>query len=272
MGEPDSTGTGATDSSLITQAAPGLKPRGYTFASPWGGRCEFATGNGGRSLRCRHVLPNYTGNVFNPLVESGSADGPDKNNLKAGLGSAIAGAAAGGGGGGHKKAARAVSELRFNLPTSEVLFNKDNNNDNGNGNSHGSGNGNGHSHSHSQSHSHGSGPGRSRAASSVGENALRARDQLQGQFQKFINKAAAAAADRVDHHNQHYPYSDDDAEDWRLDLSLGREKAGGGNRGSRAKLGKLIVAEDGLKMLDLVVAANVGVWWTSWERTFGDAV
>ena len=259
MGDFDSTGTGATtDSSLITQAAPGLKPRGYTFVSPWGGRCEFATGNGGRSLRCRHVLPNYTGNVFNPLVESDSADGPDKNNLKASLGNAIAGA------GNGKKTARAVSELRFNLPTSEVLFsNKDNNND-------GNGNGYAHGHGHGHDHGHGSGSGRNRASSSVGEGARIARDQLQGQFQKFIHKAAAAA-DR-DHHNQHYPYSDDDAEDWRLDLSLGREKAGGGNRGSRAKLGKLIVAEDGLKMLDLVVAANVGVWWTSWERTFGDAL
>lgn len=48
--------------------------------------------------------------------------------------------------------------------------------------------------------------------------------------------------------------------------SLGREKAGGGNRGKRAKMGKLIVYDEGVKMLDLVVAANVGVWWNVWER------
>jgi hypothetical protein len=66
-----------------------------------------------------------------------------------------------------------------------------------------------------------------------------------------------------------YP-SDNDEEDGDpddiLDLSLGREKAGGGIRGKRAKLGKLIVHDEGLKMLDLVVAANMGVWWTVWER------
>ena len=58
-----------------------------------------------------------------------------------------------------------------------------------------------------------------------------------------------------------------DAEDeWeRLDLSLGREKAGGGNRGKRAKLGKLIIYDEGFKMLDLIVAANMGIWWAGWE-------
>lgn len=58
-----------------------------------------------------------------------------------------------------------------------------------------------------------------------------------------------------------------DAEDeWeRLDLSLGREKAGGGNRGKRAKLGKLIIYDEGFKMLDLIIAANMGIWWAGWE-------
>ncbi|KAK0625135.1 hypothetical protein B0T17DRAFT_617268 [Bombardia bombarda] len=61
---------------------------------------------------------------------------------------------------------------------------------------------------------------------------------------------------------------DEDDEDAPMDLSLGQENAGGGNRGKRAKLGKLIIHDEGLKMMDLVVAANVGVWWTTWERTF----
>lgn len=57
--------------------------------------------------------------------------------------------------------------------------------------------------------------------------------------------------------------SDDgsDDEDERLDLRLGREKAGGGRRGKNAKLGKLVVEDEGLKMCDLVVAACMGVWW-----------
>ncbi|KAI9816939.1 MAG: hypothetical protein M1826_001711 [Phylliscum demangeonii] len=43
--------------------------------------------------------------------------------------------------------------------------------------------------------------------------------------------------------------------------ALGRERAGGGRDGTRAKLGKLLVQPPGLEMLDLLVAANLGVWW-----------
>lgn len=53
--------------------------------------------------------------------------------------------------------------------------------------------------------------------------------------------------------------------DARLDLSIGQEMAGGGNRGKRAKLGKLIIHDEGFKMLDLVVAANMGVFWSVWN-------
>ena len=55
-------------------------------------------------------------------------------------------------------------------------------------------------------------------------------------------------------------------EDGRIDLSLGQEKAGGGFGGKQAKLGKLIVEPSGLRMLDLLVAANVGLWWRAYER------
>ncbi|OTA92572.1 hypothetical protein M434DRAFT_396343 [Hypoxylon sp. CO27-5] len=176
---------------IITQPAPGLKPRGYMFYSPWGGRCEFLTGNAGRSLKCRHVLPSYSGPVFNPLV-----DGPEAGNSS------------------HKAKSQPVSELRFNLPSSELFAEKKST-----------------------------------------EGGARARDQLQSQFNKVIQKAQGR-----DH--------DDDGEYWHFDLSLGREKAGGGNRGKRAKMGKLIIFDEGLKILDLVVAANIGVWWTAWERTY----
>jgi hypothetical protein len=63
---------------------------------------------------------------------------------------------------------------------------------------------------------------------------------------------------------------DDEYEAMGFDMSLGREKAGGGNRGKRAKMGKLIIWDEGLKMLDLVVAANVGVWWNVWERKMNE--
>ncbi|KAK5114488.1 hypothetical protein LTR62_002423 [Meristemomyces frigidus] len=52
----------------------------------------------------------------------------------------------------------------------------------------------------------------------------------------------------------------------KVDLSLGQEKAGGGFGGKQAKLGKLIIEAEGLEMLDLLVAANVGLWWRAYER------
>ena len=55
--------------------------------------------------------------------------------------------------------------------------------------------------------------------------------------------------------------------DDRMDLSLGQEHAGGGFGGKQAKLGKLIIENEGLKMLDLVVAANIALWWKVYEKT-----
>ena len=55
--------------------------------------------------------------------------------------------------------------------------------------------------------------------------------------------------------------------DERLDLSLGQEHAGGGFGGRQAKLGKLIIEQEGLQMLDLVVAANMALWWRVYDKT-----
>ncbi|KAL8928480.1 MAG: hypothetical protein Q9208_001714 [Pyrenodesmia sp. 3 TL-2023] len=52
-----------------------------------------------------------------------------------------------------------------------------------------------------------------------------------------------------------------------FDLSLGQEHAGGGFGGKQAKLGKLIIEPEGLKMLDLLVAANMGLWWKVYEKS-----
>ncbi|RCI12696.1 hypothetical protein L249_0664 [Ophiocordyceps polyrhachis-furcata BCC 54312] len=161
------------------------KPRGYSFTSPWDGRCEFRTGHGGRSVQCRHVLHDATATTaYNPLVAEQQG---------------------GAGGGGSKPGAATVSELRFNLPASEVL----------------------------------------------GEHAKGAKEQWRGSFGKLLRP----------------PTSNDEAVT-PFELNVGKERAGGGNRGTRVKLGKLIVHHEGLKMLDLVVAANLGVWWESWEKMF----
>lgn len=52
----------------------------------------------------------------------------------------------------------------------------------------------------------------------------------------------------------------------RLDLSLGQEHAGGGFGGKQAKLGKLIIENEGQQMLDLIVAANLALWWQVYEK------
>lgn len=176
---------------MITRPAPGLKPRGYVFYSPWNGRCEFMTGKAGRTLQCRHVLPSYGGGVYNPLVEGSDHEHGDE----------------------RADNRRPISELRFSLPSSDLVTERKST-----------------------------------------EGGARARDQIQSQFNKMVAKAQGL--------------EDSDDGDPHLDLSLGREKAGGGNRGKRAKMGKLIIFDEGLKMLDLAVAANVGVWWTTWERTY----
>jgi hypothetical protein len=51
-----------------------------------------------------------------------------------------------------------------------------------------------------------------------------------------------------------------------IDLTLGRERAGGGFGGKNAKLGKLIIQPEGMGMLDLLVAANLGLWWRAWGK------
>ncbi|KAK4247442.1 hypothetical protein C7999DRAFT_14500 [Corynascus novoguineensis] len=92
---------------------------------------------------------------------------------------------------------------------------------------------------------------------------LRKAHRLSGQFSKLMYYRKSQSSDE-----------ESDGEDGLeesgagtgMDLSLGKEHAGGGSKGKKAKLGKLIVHDEGLKMLDLVVAANVGVWWTSWEK------
>ncbi|KAL1888392.1 hypothetical protein Sste5346_009600 [Sporothrix stenoceras] len=237
----------STSPPLITRPGPGLKPKGYTFTSPWDGRCDFRTGNGGRSLKCRHILhpsaDSTTGATgggvagYNPLVIAQSfRDGPGQGlaAVAAATSSVVTGQPEGGGrarAGSLTSAltgAVAVSELRFNLPHGDLI--------------------------------------RRREGSEERERERGGRrDELYGRFQDHL------------HHLQHHTrrrssteeddeYQDDDEDE--LDLRLGREKAGGGNRGKRAKLGKLIVYDDGFKMLDLVVAANMGVWWVSWERAF----
>ncbi|KAH6609124.1 oxidoreductase [Trichoderma cornu-damae] len=163
-----------------------MKPRGYTYTSPWGGRCEFRTGNGGRSLLCYHALHQGEVGAYNPLVPETSP---------------------------ARSTSIVVSELRFNLPGSELFPSGD-------------------------------------VPKSDGDHRL-------GHFSKLIKSAMDRYEDR-----------DEDDVLSPFDVNIGGERAGGGNHGKRAKLGKLIIYHDGLKMLDLVVAANMGLWWGTWEKSY----
>ncbi|KAL8952523.1 MAG: hypothetical protein Q9222_001553 [Ikaeria aurantiellina] len=65
----------------------------------------------------------------------------------------------------------------------------------------------------------------------------------------------------------HQDRYDDEDKMHDFNRALGQEHAGGGFGGKQAKLGKLIVEAEGLKMLDLVVATNMGLWWKAYEKT-----
>jgi hypothetical protein len=90
-----------------------------------------------------------------------------------------------------------------------------------------------------------------RLRSASGSKMLSEDDKLRADFEAIKSRSNAA--------DQHH----------RLDLSLGQEKAGGGFRGSSAKLGKLIIENEGLKFADLAVGACMSIWWTHYSNGDG---
>ncbi|OAL31033.1 hypothetical protein AYO20_08454 [Fonsecaea nubica] len=78
-------------------------------------------------------------------------------------------------------------------------------------------------------------------------------------FQTLTHRARKQLS--ISESNDDFAQVDMPNEQPRLSLDLGREKAGGGFKGHSAKLGKLIINDEGLKMCDLVVGACMGVWW-----------
>ncbi|KAF2402415.1 hypothetical protein EJ06DRAFT_507257 [Trichodelitschia bisporula] len=149
------------------------KHKGYTFLSPWDGRCEFSVSSVGSSLKACPAILGPNGSSLTMLQ------------CKHSVPTAKFGA--------EFLPPLAVSELRFNLP--------------------------------------GGGP------------------------------LASATPLKRDKRNS-YP-----SENVGLSLLLGQERAGGGFDGRQAKLGKLIIEEEGLKMIDLLVATNMGIWWRAYEKT-----
>ncbi|KAH6682901.1 hypothetical protein B0J14DRAFT_133948 [Halenospora varia] len=217
--------------------------KGYVFVSPWGGRCKFTTGSGGRSLRCKHALPG-------PMPSAESMAAP--------------------------QASAAVSELRFNLPSSTLFttptskttskermkerFSLSNF---------------GHHRKKSSlenrvpplpSRPNGLDPSSYAAMyPSDGEDGppLPPRSNLSSRAPESSGEDSSSLPRDSFQSTRSSERLDRDED--RLDLSLGQEMAGGGNRGKRVKLGKLIIHDEGFKMLDLVVSANMAIWWSVWE-------
>ncbi|CAD0094850.1 unnamed protein product [Aureobasidium mustum] len=154
------------------------RSKGYTFRSPWGGKCEFSTGAAGRSLKCKHVLDNPS------------------------------------------SATTEVSELRFNLPTGST----------------------------------------SKSSTSTDAGAKRSSAILRPALHRH------STSDELTNGPLSPGMSKFLDEYGNIDLSLGQERAGGGFQGKQAKLGKLIIEDEGVKMLDLIVAANMALWWRAYER------
>lgn len=226
-----------------TEDSTDSEPKGYVFTSPWGGRCKFSTTSGGKSLRCRHTLPH-------PI----SANSGDF--------------------GSQSQDSAMLSELRFNLPSAAVFSPQS-------------------SSSAAKALVVGSGrlskqklghirnklspekiirpplPPRLAPTSYAamypsdddGPPMLPPRPQLDTSTTESSDDGGETHASPVPDQLASTLANEDES---RLDLSIGQERAGGGNRGKRAKLGKLIIYDEGFKMLDLIVAANMGVWWSVW--------
>ncbi|CAN8104689.1 unnamed protein product [Discula destructiva] len=232
----------AADAHHVSAAAvlppppPNSRPKGYTFTSPWHGTCDFRTTSNGRALKCRHTR-STTSQGFNPLVAaqalrdaaasvSNSSAAASNGGRKRGLSASMVNGSSGGVGGGSTAPTAPVSELRFNLPATDLFHSK--------------------------------------------EDRERAAREVRRGLGELLSPATKGGYENVRFDEYGDEIVDEEGEGGRVfDWSaLGREKAGGGTRGKRAKLGKLLVYDEGIKMLDLVVAANMGIWWTSWERSF----
>lgn len=218
-----------------------LKSGYYTFTSPWNGTCTFATSVNGRSLKCKHMIPSPT---HAPVANTATQQPPNP--------------------------AITAAELRFNTPFQAGHL----------------------PHQPSPNHLspftlsqtqtfHQASP---MDPSSPPAPASPAGASKRDTVAQFLNpNIYARHRGRPRSHSNTSPHNprpstssassadadpDDAAQDAaqqqqeeRMDLSLAREPAGGGMRGKSAKLGKLVVEDEGIKMLDLVVAACMAVWW-----------
>lgn len=235
-----------------SDASSKLKSGYYVFNSPWNGTCTFSSSVNGRSLKCKHMISGPTG-----IAAHGE---------------------------GEANPAVTVAELRFNTPFQAANIRHQ-------AAQH-------HPHHSSASHisSHPQNPNDamfqdpnatskrasisqflnpnnySRQRAHSGPHSSSPADNQRPNFNpSAIMRKTSLRASRFARQNQFgnsHPRRStstssggEDSDEDRLDLSLARELAGGGIRGKSAKLGKLVIEDEGFKMLDLVVASCMAVWW-----------
>ncbi|KAI5291153.1 hypothetical protein KEM54_006101 [Ascosphaera aggregata] len=240
----------------------------YTFTSPWHGICSFTPGASGHTLKLRHAVTSVGAaghlNYHRHHKREGSTGRSGSRDRDSGN---------------ERVIPMVVAEVRFNLPLLQPAWAV-----------HHTHHGRGKSLWSSKPFLSNSGKDKSSAA------AAQVPQQQQVSQAQVPNQGDGAPLSPVASHttpiadtqsfaatharSQAVDFSqplDPDAgqmygpapatreQDQRMDLSLGRERAGGGMRGKSAKLGKLVLEDEGLKMMDLVVAACMGVWWNAYE-------
>lgn len=242
-----------------------LRNAQFSFLSPWNGVCAFSTGMNGRSLKCRHSLPS-----------SGIADIADTADTSA-----------------------PTAEIRFNLPWVTSKHTAGAGSVGLRGGDASSGSNEYLQYSSRSSLANALGKFDHSSASSVAKASF--RNSWQKLKDRSLNRESSddippppppepqppalpprpsklatqireegppsspssASTSPTSPETRFQPGSEEfhEEDDIAMDLTLGREKAGGGMRGKSAKLGKLVIEDEGLKMCDLTVAMCMAVWW-----------
>jgi hypothetical protein len=256
-----------------------LKSGYYVFTSPWNGTCTFSSSVNGRSLKCKHMIPTPGG----PVPPSGETEAPSAvtvaelrfntpfqaANLHTHAQHAV-----------HKPHPNHVSpftqsqlQLQPQSLPRPILDTENRPPDTPSSNYAAAKRGsfsqllNPNTYSRPRAHS---GPGSTPSIPAT------PTDQRPSFNPSNLLRRTSLHAQRFARQNQFHPPQsrhrsmsnssngvdcDAESDEDRLDLSLAREPAGGGFRGKSAKLGKLVIEDEGIKMLDLVVAACMAVWW-----------
>lgn len=234
--------------------SPTAKTKGvYTFTSPWNGTCAFSMGVNGRSLKCKHTIAeassNFTtgGQSSSPTVTAAEI----RFNLPAFPSHTVVNQ-------GRHRADKPRQSQQYQQQPPNPPFAQSNNRPG----SSGSGSGTDLAEKRKSLSNFFNTPSRDRAQS-------HSPSRFRAHFHQHHNSRPEIGVNtnlaNNNNNNSPDPFTSPNDQSDRLDLGLARERAGGGLRGKSAKLGKLIINDEGLKMLDLVVAACMGVWWQYYE-------